>query len=37
MPEIRAAIQSDLDRLKKWDDWKLVKLNTIRSKVLHLD
>lgn len=33
MLEIRAAIQRDLE---KWDDWNLMKLNTIRSKVLHL-
>ncbi|KAK4810776.1 hypothetical protein QYF61_008748 [Mycteria americana] len=35
MLEVRAATQRDLDRLEKWDDRNLMKLNTSRSEVLH--
>ncbi|PKU45131.1 rna-directed dna polymerase from mobile element jockey-like [Limosa lapponica baueri] len=36
MPEGCAAIQRDLDRLEKWGDWNLMKINRGNCKVLLL-
>ncbi|TRZ06358.1 hypothetical protein HGM15179_020749 [Zosterops borbonicus] len=36
IPEEKDAIQRDLDKLKKWDNGKLMQFNTTKYKVLHL-
>jgi len=36
MPESRAVIQRDLNRLEKWPNRNLMKFNKEKSKVLHL-